>query len=114
MHLGRKDGCKLFNKLLFDLQDCPQGNDETGCQTCKPGARKCSLEDKCYSDTSKCDGNFDCMNGEDEKGCNSCHGRGFHCIIEKKCISWSWKCDSEKDCSDGSDESFCFCFNQPF
>ncbi|XP_050689533.1 uncharacterized protein LOC126981914 isoform X2 [Eriocheir sinensis] len=85
---------------------CPDGEDEKGCQGCGPDEWWCGVGRECYGPKQRCDGTWHCSNAMDEPSCDS------NCPRRISCWGWgcyllSQRCDGTPDCRDGSDEEAC-------
>lgn len=108
----------LINSTTMEAQcSCPNylvlSDDNVTCialPSCGAGLFTCAtmkLNDRCISDTWKCDGTADCSDHSDELGCSEyCQKNQFRCS-NGQCIDSSKVCNGEIECIDGSDEAIC-------
>lgn len=65
---------KVLKHLKFlGIKDCPLGEDERNCQSCRNAAFHCVKDQACIQSTKRCDGISHCSDATDELDC-SCEG----------------------------------------
>lgn len=111
-----KSLCLPLKARCNGTSECPQHEDEKGCQNCELDQFECSNK-QCILNEWLCDHVDDCGDMSDESpsicahdynsalqpNLYSCDNK-FKCSREEKCINMSLVCNKISDCSDGSDE----------
>lgn len=70
------------NKLCDQYFDCPDGEDEIGCNGCFSSSYSCysNVVNECYRKDQKCDSMTQCSNGEDERDCLLLSSNGTYSV----------------------------------
>ena len=83
--------CTPFKLICDGKWDCPEGDDESNCQSFScPNLFKCKNQTKCLHLSKICNNNNDCQFGDDELWC--IHDSLLVCPKECKCFSQSIIC----------------------
>lgn len=80
------------------MQDCPQWEDETGCQENNFAGDQ--------GDDSDIEEAVESWEAVDATGTTACFAGDFQCT-NQECVPVDWRCDNDPDCEDGSDERNC-------
>ncbi|XP_068219794.1 uncharacterized protein [Palaemon carinicauda] len=88
--------------------DCPNGEDEIGCDKSPCDGFRC-WDNVCIPSAWRCDGHRDCKDGDDEYACSSCNEGEIACSTVGFCFYPNATCDGIPDCPDGWDESLAVC-----
>jgi hypothetical protein len=115
--------CNNIYTRCNNLWNCPNGEDEIGCDPSPP--LNCSSNEHicvsprtnqlmCLPLTKINDGNADCLGGFDEptlyrRKYDRVSFYDFHCMNDssKSYVDYYWVCNARKDCAYGDDEQFC-------
>eukprot|EP00731_Ephydatia_muelleri_P017359 Em0010g457a len=97
--------CIDNSKRCNSLNDCGDGSDEFGCDSCSSTNFRCK-NGRCISSSNVCNYVNDCEDNSDETGCGTCSASQFRCQ-NGNCISNTSVCNSNNDCGDNSDEFGC-------
>ncbi|XP_040361206.1 basement membrane-specific heparan sulfate proteoglycan core protein isoform X5 [Ixodes scapularis] len=102
----RTGECLRGSQRCDRSRDCPGGEDESDCLTCRSDEFRCENGD-CIPMIRRCNGVQDCPDGSgaDEKDC-PCSDDQFRCG-NGICINKARECDGYNDCQDRSDELNC-------
>lgn len=65
--------CYTEAQTCDGFNDCPDGDDELNCTSCKNGAFHCAQSQRCIASHKRCDGVQDCPDLADELNC-TCEG----------------------------------------
>ncbi|XP_040361205.1 basement membrane-specific heparan sulfate proteoglycan core protein isoform X4 [Ixodes scapularis] len=114
----RTGECLRGSQRCDRSRDCPGGEDESDCLTCRSDEFRCENGD-CIPMIRRCNGVQDCPDGSgaDEKDCppaaDDCALGKFRCG-NGQCIARELLCNRRRDCTDGSDERNCPCSDDQF
>jgi hypothetical protein len=64
---------------ISGIRDCPDGEDESNCESCKNGAFHCYKSKMCVTSDKRCNGEKDCPDLTDELNC-TCRGEPLSLI----------------------------------
>ncbi|XP_066980334.1 uncharacterized protein [Macrobrachium rosenbergii] len=102
------DRCVSPYWICDGAPDCPNGEDEIGCDKSPCDGFRC-WDNVCIPSAWRCDGHRDCKDGDDEYSCSGCNEGEIACSTVGFCFYPNATCDGIPDCPDGWDESLAVC-----